>query len=150
MGFRVGAYAKVWSIEPKSDTWTKLRISISKKKKDSDEYIYEYSGFVDVNGTVPAARAAKLSEGDRIRLGEVDDLCSYDKENKVERSYRKIFSFFTEKDKEFEMKYPELLRSLAGSAGAAIGSGQGGGKTTKPAPKKHVDEGDPDTPDLPF
>lgn len=145
MGFRTGAYAKVWSIEPKSDTWTKLRISISRKKKDSDEYIQDYSGFIDVNGTVPAARAAKLSEGDRIRLGELDDLCSYDKEKRTEYNYRKVFSFFTEKDKEFDMKYPEFLRALAGSAGSQ--------QSEKPAarkPKREVDSGDMDAPDLPF
>lgn len=146
MGFRVGAYAKVWSIEPKSDTWTKLRISISKKKKDSDEYIYEYSGFVDVNGTVPAARAAKLSEGDRIRLGEVDTLCTWDKEKGVEHGYRKVFSFYTEKDKEFEMKYPDLLKQLAGQNPS---SGGGSSRPAKSA-KKPVDSGDMDAPDLPF
>ncbi len=147
MGFRVGAYAKVWSIEPKSDTWTKLRISISRKKKDSEEYVYEYSGFVDVSGTVPAARAAKLSEGDRIRLGEVDDMCSYDKEKGVERNYRKIFSFFTEKDAEFEMKYPELLRSLAGNASNSSASAA---KQKKHNSKEEVGSGDVDAPDLPF
>ena len=147
MGFRIGAYAKVWSIEPKSDTWTKLRISISRKKKDSEEYVYEYSGFADVSGTVPAARAAKLSEGDKIRLGEVDDMCSYDKERGVERSYRKIFSFFTEKDAEFDMKYPDLLRSLSGSAS---NNGVGATKQQKRDTKKEPDGGDMEAPDLPF
>ena len=145
MGFRTGAYAKVWSIEPKSDTWTKLRISISRKKKDSDEYIQDYSGFVDVNGTVPAARAAKLSEGDRIRLGELDDLCTYDKEKHAEYNYRKVFSFFTEKDKEFNMKYPDFIRSIAGSIGS-----QQADKPAARKPKQEVDNGDPEAPDLPF
>lgn len=150
MGFRVGAYAKVWSVEPKSDTWTKLRISISKKKKDTEEYITEFSGFVDVNGTVSAARAARLKEGDRIRLGEVDDMCTYDKEKGAERAYRKVFSFYTEKDKEFGIKYPELLNVLAGTSGAANAGSKSGGKSAKSSSKQRPDDGDMEAPDLPF
>jgi len=40
MGFRTGAYAKVWKVEPYSDTSVKLRISISRKNKQSGEYDY--------------------------------------------------------------------------------------------------------------
>ena len=32
MGFRTGAFAKVWEVTPMSDTSTKLRMSISRKK----------------------------------------------------------------------------------------------------------------------
>lgn len=145
MGFRVGSYVKVWTIEPKSDTWTKLRVSISKKKKDSEEYINEFNGFLDVNGTAPAAKAAKLHEGDSIRLGEVDALCSYDKEKRVEHNYYKVFTFFTEKDPEFNMKYPELLRSIAGDKPSGSQS-----RSTKSTSKKSVDDGDVEAPDLPF
>lgn len=31
MGFRTGAYAKVWEVSPMSDTSTKIRISVSRK-----------------------------------------------------------------------------------------------------------------------
>jgi len=33
MGFRTGAYAKVWEVTPMSDTSTKVRMSISRKNK---------------------------------------------------------------------------------------------------------------------
>ena len=38
MGFRTGAYAKVWEVTPMSDTSTKVRMSISRKNKQSGEY----------------------------------------------------------------------------------------------------------------
>ena len=38
MGFRTGAFAKVWEVTPMSDTSTKLRMSISRKNKKTDEY----------------------------------------------------------------------------------------------------------------
>lgn len=38
MGFRSGAYAKVWDVSPVSDTATKLRVSISRKDKNTGEY----------------------------------------------------------------------------------------------------------------
>ena len=42
MGFRTGAYAKVWKVEPYSDTSVKLRISISRKNKQSGEYEQDF------------------------------------------------------------------------------------------------------------
>lgn len=38
MGFRQNAYAKVWEVDRKSDTMTKLRISTSRKNKKTEEY----------------------------------------------------------------------------------------------------------------
>ena len=47
MGFRNGAYAKVWD-EPSvvSDSMTKLRVSISRKNKTTGEYETDFSGLV--------------------------------------------------------------------------------------------------------
>lgn len=38
MGFRTGAFAKIWEVTPMSDTSTKLRMSVSRKNKQSGEY----------------------------------------------------------------------------------------------------------------
>lgn len=38
MGFRTGAYAKVWEVTPMSDTSTKVRLSVSRKNKQTNEY----------------------------------------------------------------------------------------------------------------
>lgn len=93
MGFRTGAYCKVWSIEPKSDTCTKIRLSISRKDKHTGEYEQDFSGFVNFIGTAAASKAAKLKEGDRIKLGDVDISTRYDAEKKVTYYNFKAFNF---------------------------------------------------------
>lgn len=93
MGFRTGAYAKVWAVEPKSDVNTKIRISISVKDKQTEEYRQEFSGFVFCLGSVAAKKAANLKEGDRIKLGDVDVSTNYVKETKTTYYNFRCFSF---------------------------------------------------------
>ena len=93
MGFRTGAFAKVWSVEPRSDTSLKMRISISKKNRQSGEYEQEFSGFVMVIGSAAVAKAMKLKENARIKLGDVDVTTTYNKELKKEYVNYKVFSF---------------------------------------------------------
>ena len=93
MGFRTGAYAKVWEVTPKSDTNTTLRISISRKNKQSGEYEQDFSGYVMCIGTAAAKKAACLSDGARIKLGDCDVSTSYDKEKKTAYTNFKLFSF---------------------------------------------------------
>lgn len=93
MGFRTGAYAKVWKVEPYSDTSVKLRISISRKNKQSGEYEQDFSGFVNAIGTAAAKKAACLKDGDTIKLGDVDVTTKYDKQKEVTYTNYKIFSF---------------------------------------------------------
>lgn len=93
MGFRTGAYAKVWEVTPMSDTSTKVRMSISRKNKQSGEYEQDFSGFVLAIGTAAAKKAAGLKEGNRIKLGDVDVTTKYDKEKKVTYTNFKMFSF---------------------------------------------------------
>lgn len=124
MGFRTGAYAKVWEVSPMSDTSTKLRISISRKNKRTDEYEQDFSGFVLAIGTAAASKAARLKEGDRIKLGDVDVSTKYDKDKKITYTNFKLFSFETE-----------------------------GGRSAPPPPDEHrpgVDDGEVDDSRLPF
>lgn len=93
MGFRTGAYAKVWKVEPFSDTSTKLRISVSRKNKQTGEYEQDFSGFANAVGTAAAKKAACLKEGERIKLGDVDVTTKYDKAKDVTYTNYKIFSF---------------------------------------------------------
>ena len=59
MGFRTGAWAKVWEVKPMSDTSTKIRMSVSRKNKQG-EYEQDFSGFVLAIGTAAAHKAAGL------------------------------------------------------------------------------------------
>lgn len=93
MGFRTGAFAKVWEINPISDTNVKLRMSISRKNKQTGEYEQDFSGFVNAVGTAAAKKASGLKEGDRIRIGDVDVTTKYDAEKKVTYTNFKMFSF---------------------------------------------------------
>ena len=93
MGFRKDSFATVWSVEPVSDTKTKCRISISRKNKQTGAYEDDFSGFVSFLGTAAAAKALKLKERDRIKLGDVDVSNFYDKEKKQEYTTYKVFSF---------------------------------------------------------
>lgn len=102
MGFRQGSFAKCWAVEPKSNTHTQLRISISRKNRETGEYEQDFSGFVSCVGTAAAKKAACLKEGDRIRLGDVDVTTTYNAERKQSYTNYKIFSFQTENEIENE------------------------------------------------
>lgn len=92
MGFRKDSYATVWSVEAKTPSVTKVRISISKKNKQTGEYEQDFSGFVNFCGTA-ASNALKLHEKDRIKLGDVDVTTWYNKEKKIEYTNYACFSF---------------------------------------------------------
>ena len=98
MGFRPGSYAKVWAVEPKSDTNTTVRLSISRKNKQTGEYYEDFSGFVEFVGTAAAKKAACLKGGARIKLGDVEATSKYIKEQKKTYYNFKCFSFDVESD----------------------------------------------------
>ena len=98
MGFRTGAFARIWEVKPFSDTSVKLRLSVSRKNKQTGEYEQDFSGFVNAVGTAAAKKAACLKEGDRIKLGDVDVTTKYDGEKKVTYTNFKLFSFELDDD----------------------------------------------------
>lgn len=93
MGFRTGAFAKIWEVKPISDTNVKLRVSISRKNKQTGEYEQDFSGFINAIGTAAAKKAAQLKEGEKIKLGDVDVSTKYDKEKNTTYVNYKVFSF---------------------------------------------------------
>ena len=107
MGFRTGAYATVWEIKPRSSTDTTLRIAISRKNRQTGEYEQEFSGFVSVYGTAAAAMAAKLHEGDRIKLGDCDVSTRYDPAKKTTYPNFKLFSFDLQQSAKNEAAEPD-------------------------------------------
>lgn len=93
MGFRSGAWAKVWEVTPVSDACTKIRISVSQKNKQTGEYEQDFSGFVMCAGTAVAKKACALNKGDTIKLGDCDVSTKYDKQREVTYTNFKLFSF---------------------------------------------------------
>lgn len=134
MGFRTGSYATVWNVESKTNAWTKLKISVSRKNKETGEYEDEFNGFVDCLGTVVANKAAGLNVRDRIKLGDVDVKNSYDKEKGIGYTNFQMFSFDKlDNDGQVETSAPAA-------------------PATKTAKKKTVDDGEvePVEDNLPF
>lgn len=93
MGFRSGSYATVWEVNPVSETMTKVRLSTSKKNKQTDSYETDFSGFVAFVGAAAAKNAAHLKEKDRLKLGDVEVTTKYDKEKKISYTNFTVFNF---------------------------------------------------------
>lgn len=93
MGFRKDAFATVWKVDPKLPNVTTVNISTSRKNKQTGEYETDFSGFVSFCGSATAAKAAKLKERDRIKLGDVDVTTFYKKETKQTFTNYACFSF---------------------------------------------------------
>lgn len=100
MGFRKDAWATCWGVEVKSDTLTQVRISTSRKDKQTDEYVQDFSGFVAFVGTAAAKKAASLKEKDRIKLGDVEVTTKYDSDKKVTYTNFKCYNFTTQDEGE--------------------------------------------------
>ena len=94
MAFRNGAYATVWQVEKKTDRVTQVRISTSRKNKETDQYEQDFSGFISILGN-EAPKALALHEKDRIKLGEVSVTTRYDKEKQKEYVYYNCYGFET-------------------------------------------------------
>jgi len=92
MGFRTGAFCKCWEVMPGNGNFTKVRMSISRKNKDTGEYEQEFSGYVMMIGHAHA-KAQQLHNGDRIRLGDVDVTTTYNREQNKEYVNYKCFEF---------------------------------------------------------
>ena len=69
-----------------------MRLSISRKNKETEQYEDEFSGFCMFIGEA-RAKAERLKERDRIKLGDVDVTRRYDKEKNREYYTFKVFSF---------------------------------------------------------
>lgn len=93
MGFRTGAYAKVWDIRERTPNITALRISTSKKPRGSDEYVQDFSGYVSCMGETAARAALGLKVGDRIKLGDVEVQTTYVKEKDTTYTNFNVYSF---------------------------------------------------------
>lgn len=92
MGFRTGAYATIWQVKQGKGNYTDVRLSISKKNRQTNEYEQDFSGFVRFIGTAHQ-RASSLKEKDRIKIGDCEVTNSYDKEKNITYTNFAVFSF---------------------------------------------------------
>lgn len=92
MGFRNGAYATIWEVKAGKGNYSDVRLSISKKNKQTDQYETDFSGFVRFIGTAHQ-NVGSLKEKDRIKIGDCEVTNSYDKEKKVTYTNFAVFSF---------------------------------------------------------
>lgn len=92
MGFRTGAYATVWEVKQGKGNYSDVRMSTSKKNKQTDQYETDFSGFVRFIGTAHQ-NASNLKERDRIKIGDCEVTNHYDKEKKITYTNYAVFSF---------------------------------------------------------
>lgn len=90
MGFRSGAYATVWEVKEGNGNYTDVRLSISRKDKNTDTYITDWSGFARFIGDAHTL-ASSLGEKSRIKLGDVDVTNRYDKDKQTTYTNYAVF-----------------------------------------------------------
>lgn len=103
--FSEGNYATIWAIKPIRDNVVEIRITTSKKDKNSGAYEVDFSGFVSVfNTSIDKAKdkILALSNGQetkfngkdapRIKLGRVGVTRTYDPQNKKDFTNFLVFS----------------------------------------------------------
>lgn len=93
MGFKNGAYAKVWEVVPPQEgkKTYRVRLSISRKDKLSGEYETDFSGYVSFIGRAAELAKEKLTKESRVKLLETDVASAYNKEKKEASYYFKVF-----------------------------------------------------------
>lgn len=137
MGFRQGGFMSVWSVEPgRSGNTTKVRLSSSRRNKNTGEYEQDFSGFCTFIGNAHAA-AAKLKEKDRIKIIECDVGTTYDKTKGVEYINYKVF--------EFEMANSNTVAEDRKAAAREVAK-----RVAEGADKSFAPEGDIEEDDLPY
>lgn len=98
--FSAGSYAKIWEIKRKEDKFTDIRISTSKKDRETGKYSQDFGGFVRMVGQAHTAMD-HLEENDSFKIIRCGVENSYNKEKKT--TYNNFVIFEVETDD----SYPE-------------------------------------------
>lgn len=110
ISFRKGARCTVWSVQPISDTLTKVNLSSDGKNRDGN-YEKDFSGFVGFIGTANAKKAMGLKAKDHIVLGDCEVKMTYGEDKKPKYTNYNVFSF-------------EMAENKGGSGSSSVGSSQ--------------------------
>ena len=100
MMFSAGSYAKIWEIKEEKGNYTDIRISTSKKDRETGDYKQDFGGFVRMVGKAHEAMA-HLEERDSFKIVRCGVENHYDKDKKV--TYNNFVIFEVETDD----SYPE-------------------------------------------
>lgn len=95
MGFRQGAYAKVWRVEDRGN-YSVAQISVSRKNKETEQYETEFQhNFVRLVGTAHdlGKNIEEVQGGTSIKITSCDVTNRYDKEKQREYVNFVIFGF---------------------------------------------------------
>lgn len=91
MGFHIGSYATVWSVEDKGK-FSNVNLSTSRKNKQSGNYETDFSDYVSFVGDAHKD-ASRLKARDRIKITGCDTTNRYDKERGQKFYNHTVFSF---------------------------------------------------------
>lgn len=92
MGFRQGAYAKIWKIEDKGN-YHVAQMSISRKNKDTGVYDTEWqNNFVRLVGTAHQ-QIATMDISRNVKIGSCDVTNKYDKDKNATYTNYVVFNF---------------------------------------------------------
>lgn len=92
MGFRQGAYAKIWKIEDKGN-YHVAQMSISRKNKDTGVYDTEWqNNFVRLVGTAHQ-QIATMDISRNVKIGSCDVTNKYDKDKNTTYTNYVVFNF---------------------------------------------------------
>lgn len=80
--FGAGSYAKIWEIRAINPKYSDIRISTSKKDKETGEYSQDFGGYVRMVGKAHE-QMNYLHEGDKFKIVRCGVENRYDKEKKV-------------------------------------------------------------------
>lgn len=96
MGFATGNYARVWEVVETKDKYTVVKMSTSKKNKQTNEYEQDWAdGRVRLVGTAHNQIKA-LGVGDKgvsVKIGSCDVSNKYDKDKKTTYTNYVVFNF---------------------------------------------------------
>ena len=108
MGFRSGAYAKVWAVKKGNGNFYEAEMSTSRKAKDRQGNVITENGktkyetdwaykFTRLVGSA-AKQAETIKPGDSVRIGDCEVTNQYSKEKNTTYTNYLIYSFQTDGD----------------------------------------------------